>query len=122
VPRAVYVLALGIFAMVTSEFVVAGLMPQIASGLDVSIPQVGYLITAFAVAMALGGPVLTVLAMRLRPKTALLLLFAVFLAGNVLAATASGYPTMLLVTGAASQAFFGVAVSVCVVLVRPGPC
>jgi DHA1 family inner membrane transport protein len=122
VPRAVYVLSLGIFAMVTSEFVVAGLMPQIASGLDVSIPQVGYLITAFAAAMALGGPVLTVLAMRLRPKTALLLLFAVFLAGNVLAATAPGYPAMLLarlVTGAASQAFFGAAVSICVVLVQP---
>jgi DHA1 family inner membrane transport protein len=114
------VLALGIFAMVTSEFVVAGLMPQIASGLDVSIPQVGYLITAFAVAMAVGGPLLTMLVVRLRPKTALMLLFALFLAGNVVAATASGYPVMLLarlVTGAASQAFFGVAVSICAVLV-----
>jgi DHA1 family inner membrane transport protein len=123
VPRAVYVLALGIFAMVTSEFVVAGLMPQIASGLDVSIPQVGYLITAFAVAMAVGGPVLTMLVMRLRPKTALMLLFALFLVGNVVAATASGYPMMLLarlVSGAASQAFFGVAVSICAVLVAPG--
>ncbi|GAA5121809.1 MFS transporter [Pseudonocardia adelaidensis] len=121
-PRAVYVLALGIFAMVTSEFVVAGLMPQIASGLDVSISQVGYLITAFAVAMAVGGPVLTVLVMRLLPRTALLLLFALFLAGNVLAATAPNYPVMLLarlVTGTASQAFFGAAVSICVVLVRP---
>ena len=67
-PRAVYVLALGIFAMVTSEFVVAGLMPQIAAGLDVSIPQVGYLITAFAVAMAVGGPALTMLVMRLPPN------------------------------------------------------
>jgi MFS transporter, DHA1 family, inner membrane transport protein len=122
VPRAVYVLALGIFAMVTSEFVVAGLMPQIASGLGVSIPRVGYLITAFAVAMAVGGPVLTVLVMRMRPRTALLLLFALFLAGNVLAATAPNYPVMLLarlVTGTASQAFFGAAVSICVVLVRP---
>jgi MFS transporter, DHA1 family, inner membrane transport protein len=122
VPRAVYVLALGIFAMVTSEFVVAGLMPQIASGLDVSIPQVGYLITAFAVAMAVGGPVLTVLVMRLRPKTALMLLFAMFLAGNVLAAVAPNYPVMVLarlVTGAAAQAFFGAAVSISVVLVRP---
>lgn len=121
-PRAVYVLALGIFAMVTSEFVVAGLMPQIASGLDVSISQVGYLITAFAVAMAVGGPVLTVLVVRLLPRTALLLLFALFLAGNVLAAVAPNYPVMLLarlVTGTASQAFFGVAVSICVVLVRP---
>jgi DHA1 family inner membrane transport protein len=122
VPRAVYILALGIFAMVTSEFVVAGLMPQIASGLDVSIPQVGYLITAFAVAMAVGGPVLTVLVMRLRPKTALMLLFVMFLAGNVLAATAPNYPVMVLarlVTGTASQAFFGMAVSVSVVLVPP---
>jgi MFS transporter, DHA1 family, inner membrane transport protein len=121
-PRAVYVLALGIFAMVTSEFVVAGLMPQIAAGLDVSIPQVGYLITAFAVAMAVGGPVLTVLVMRLRPKTALMLLFGLFLVGNVAAATASGYPAMLLarlVAGAASQAFFGAAASVCAVLVAP---
>jgi MFS transporter, DHA1 family, inner membrane transport protein len=122
VPRAVYVLALGIFAMVTSEFVVAGLMPQIAVGLDVSIPQVGYLITAFAVAMAVGGPVSTMLVVRLRPKPALMLLFGLFLAGNVAAATASGYPMMLLarlVSGAASQAFFGVAMSVCAVLVAP---
>jgi DHA1 family inner membrane transport protein len=122
VPRAVYVLALGIFAMVTSEFVVAGLMPQIAVGLDVSIPQVGYLITAFAVAMAVGGPVSTMLVVRLRPKPALLLLFGLFLVGNVAAATASGYPMMLLarlVSGAASQAFFGVAMSVCAVLVAP---
>jgi MFS transporter, DHA1 family, inner membrane transport protein len=121
VPRAVYVLALGIFAMVTSEFVVAGLMPQIASGLDVSISQVGYLITAFALAMAVGGPVLTVLVMRMRPKTALMLLFAMFLAGNVLAATAPNYAVMVLarlVTGTASQAFFGVAVSISVVLVQ----
>jgi predicted MFS family arabinose efflux permease len=118
----VYILALGIFAMVTSEFVVAGLMPQIASGLDVSISQVGYLITAFAVAMAVGGPVLTVFVMRLRPKTALMLLFAMFLAGNVLAAAAPDYPVMVLarlVTGTASMAFFGVAVSISVVLVRP---
>jgi predicted MFS family arabinose efflux permease len=115
-------MALGIFAMVTSEFVVAGLMPQIASGLNVSISEVGYLITAFAVAMAVGGPVLTVLVMRLHPKNALMLLFAMFLAGNVLAAVAPNYPVMVLarlVTGTASQAFFGAAVSISVVLVRP---
>ncbi len=121
-PRAVYVLAFGIFAMVTSEFVVAGLMPQIAAGLDVSIPQVGYLITAFAVAMAVGGPVLTMLLTRLRPKTALMLLFALFLAGNVAAALAPGYVVMVLarlVTGAASAAFFGTSMSVCAALVAP---
>ncbi|MEU2788946.1 MFS transporter [Streptomyces sp. NPDC007100] len=122
VPRAVYVLALGIFAMVTSEFVVAGLMPQLAAGLGATVPQIGYLITAFAVAMAVGGPFLTVGVMRLPQKRALAVLFGVFLAGNVLAAVASDYWVMLVarvVTGVASQAFFGVALSLCAQLTRP---
>ncbi|MEV6001889.1 MFS transporter [Streptomyces griseomycini] len=121
-PRAVYVLALGIFAMVTSEFVVAGLMPQMAEGLNATIPQIGYLITAFAVAMAVGGPFLTVALMKLPPRTALMVLFGVFLAGNVLAATATGYGTMMaarIVTGIASQAFFGVGISMCARITRP---
>ncbi|CAM5422046.1 MFS transporter [Streptomyces abikoensis] len=121
-PRAVHLLALGIFAMVTSEFVVAGLMPQMADGLGATIPEIGYLITAFALAMAFGGPLLTVAVMRLRPKAALMVLFAVFLAGNVLAATATTYGAMLaarIVTGVASQAFFGVALSLCAQLTRP---
>ncbi|MFC4502809.1 MULTISPECIES: MFS transporter [Streptomyces] len=121
-PRAVYVLALGIFAMVTSEFVVAGLMPQMADGLNATIPQIGYLITAFAVAMAVGGPFLTVALMKLPPRTALMVLFVIFLAGNVLAATATGYATMMsarIVTGIASQAFFGVGISMCAQITRP---
>ncbi|WP_327675988.1 MFS transporter [Kitasatospora sp. NBC_00458] len=121
-PRAVYVLALGIFAMVTSEFAVAGLMPQLAEGLDVTVPQVGYLITAFAVAMSFGGPVLTAALLRVRQKRALMLVFAIFLIGNVLAATASGYPVMLaarVVTGVAAQAFFGVSISLSAQLARP---
>ncbi|ONI87201.1 MFS transporter [Saccharothrix sp. ALI-22-I] len=120
-PRVVHLLALGIFAMVTSEFVVAGLMPQMAAGLHVTIPEIGYLITAFAAAMAVGGPLLTVLMLRLRPKPALMTLFAVFLAGNALAATAADYGVMLtarVITGAASQAFFGVAISVTSALVK----
>ncbi|CAM5494218.1 MFS transporter OS=Streptomyces alboniger OX=132473 GN=CP975_01020 PE=4 SV=1 [Streptomyces alboniger] len=121
-PRAVYVLAFGIFAMVTSEFVVAGLMPQMAEGLDATIPEIGYLITAFAAAMALGGPLLTVALLRLRQKTALTLLFGVFLVGNVLAALAPDYRTMLVarvLTGIASQAFFGVAISLASRITRP---
>ncbi|MEU4741149.1 MFS transporter [Actinosynnema sp. NPDC023658] len=119
-PRVVHLLALGIFTMVTSEFVVAGLMPQMAAGLHVTIPEIGYLITAFAAAMAVGGPLLAVLMLRFRPKPALMTLFAVFLAGNGLAATATDYGVMLtarVVTGAAAQAFFGVALSVTSALV-----
>ncbi|MEV2254180.1 MFS transporter [Streptomyces sp. NPDC050147] len=121
-PRAVYLLALGIFAMVTSEFVVAGLMPQMADGLDATIPEIGYLITAFAAAMAFGGPFLTVALLKLRQKTSLLVLFGIFLAGNVLAALAPDYRTMLVarvITGIASQAFFGVSISLCAQLTRP---
>jgi len=108
--------------MVTSEFVVAGLMPQMADGLNVTVPQIGYLITAFAVAMAAGGPFLTVALMKFTPRTALLALFVIFLAGNVLAATATGYGLMLaarIVTGIASQAFFGVSISMCAQITRP---
>ncbi|MGK5630170.1 MFS transporter [Streptomyces sp. URMC 123] len=121
-PRAVYVLAFGVFAMVTSEFVVAGLMPQMADGLDVDIPRIGYLITVFSVAMALGGPLLTTAVMKMPRKPALMLLFAVFLVGNVLAATASGYWLMAgarVISGVASAAFFGVALSLCAELTRP---
>ncbi|MBB5117268.1 MFS transporter [Streptomyces eurocidicus] len=121
-PRAVYVLAAGIFALVTGEFVVAGLMPQMAEGLGVTVPEIGYLITAFAVAMAVGGPLLTVAVLRMRQKQALILLFAVSLTGTVMAAAAPGYGVMLparVISGVASQAFFGVALSICAQLTRP---
>ncbi|MBD0707947.1 MULTISPECIES: MFS transporter [unclassified Streptomyces] len=121
-PRAIYVLAIGIFAMVTSEFAVGGLMPEMAGALGVTISQIGYLITAFAVAMTAGGPLMTVALARIRPKPALMLLFAVFLVGNVLAAVAPSYTVMVVarvITGIASQAFFGIAISVAVQLSRP---
>ncbi|MFJ2767034.1 MFS transporter [Streptomyces sp. NPDC087300] len=121
-PRAVYVLAAGIFAMVTSEFVVAGLMPQMADGLDATIPEIGYLITAFAAAMAFGGPFLTVALLKMRQKSALIVLFGIFLVGNVLAAVAPDYRTMLVarvLTGIASQAFFGVSISLGSRITRP---
>ncbi|MGV9771017.1 MFS transporter [Streptosporangium sp. NPDC003464] len=120
--RAVYLLALGIFAMVTSEFAVAGLMPQMADGLDATIPRIGYLITAFAAAMAAGGPFLTIAVLKARPRPALMVLFTIFLAGNLLAATAPSYPVMMaarVITGIAAQAFFGVAVSLAVQLTSP---
>lgn len=120
IPIAVYVLGAGIFAMVTSEFAVAGLMPQLAEGLGTGIEQIGYLVTVFAVAMAVGGPVLTLGLLRLRPRTALLAIFAIFFAGNLVAALAETYAVMVvarIVTGIAAQAFFGVAISLCAQLV-----
>ncbi|MCP2335419.1 MFS transporter [Actinomadura rupiterrae] len=119
-PRAIHLLALGIFTMVTSEFVVAGLMPQMADGLHTTVPKIGYLITAFAAAMAVGGPPLAMAVGRLRPRPALLILFAAFLAGNVLAALATSYPVMVgarIITGVASQAFIGTAITTAVRMV-----
>ncbi|MBQ1082776.1 MFS transporter [Nocardiopsis sp. B62] len=113
-PKSVPLMALGIFAMVTSELLVGGLMPQMAEDLGTTIPRIGYLITAFALAMAIGGPILTLAVLRLRTHHALLALFVVFFAGNTLAALAPGYGLMVLarlITGAAAGAFFGVALS-----------
>ncbi|MFF3393159.1 MFS transporter [Streptomyces sp. NPDC002669] len=120
VPLAVHILAAGIFAMVTSEFAVAGLMPQLAEGLGTGVERIGYLVTVFAVAMTVGGPILTMSLLRFPPRTALLAIVAVFLAGNVLAALATSYPVMVvarIIGGVASQAFFGIAVSMCARLV-----
>lgn len=121
-PKSVYLMALGIFAMVTSEFLVGGLMPQISEDLGVTIPQVGYLITAFAIAMAAGGPFATALVLKLRPKAALMTLYAVFLLGNVLAAVATDYWVMMagrVITGTASSAFFGVSLAVVAQITKP---
>ncbi|MFB8767834.1 MFS transporter [Nocardiopsis alba] len=120
VPPAVYVLAAGIFAMVTSEFAVAGLMPQLAETLGTGIEQIGYLVTVFAVAMSVGGPIMTLVLLRLPPKSALMVIFGVFLVGNVLAALATTYPVMVVarvIGGMASQAFFGLSLSLCARLV-----
>ncbi|SJM69058.1 MFS transporter [Gulosibacter sp. 10] len=114
IPLSAYLMALGVFVMVSSELIVSGLMPQMARDLGATIPRIGYLVTAYALAMALGGPVLTVAVMRLRTDRALLALFVVFFIGNAIAALSDSYGAMLLgrlVTGAASGAFFGVSLS-----------
>lgn len=109
--------------MVTSEFAVAGLMPQLAEGLHTGIAQIGYLVTVFAVAMAFGGPLLIVALLRIPPKTAIMAVFVVFFLGNLLAALASSYVVMVVarvITGIAAQAFFGLSVSLSMRLVDPG--
>lgn len=122
IPKPVYLMTLGIFVMVCSELLVSGLMPQMSRDLDATIPQIGYLVTAFALAMALGGPPLTLSVQRLRTNHALLVLFVIFFIGNALAATSTTYGTMLagrLITGAAAGAFFGVAMSATAQITAP---
>lgn len=121
-PRVVHVLAAGIFAMVTSEFTVSGLMPQLADSLDTEVQQIGYLVSVFALSMAVGGPILASALLRLSHRRALLSLFVLFLLGNIAAALAPSYEVLLIarvITGAASGAFFGIAITAAGYAVAP---
>jgi predicted MFS family arabinose efflux permease len=117
VPLAVYTLGAGIFAMTTSEFMVAGLMPALSADLGASVGEIGFLISLYSAGMVLGGPLITVGLMGVRRRTALLWLTAVFVAGQALGALATGYAVLgvaRVITGVASSAFFGVAISLAV--------
>lgn len=109
------------FAFGTTEFVIAGILPQVAEGLDVSIPMAGYLVSGYALGIALGGPLLTVATARLSRKTLLIGLAVAFTAGQLACALAPGFAAMLLVRIAVAVthgAYFGVAMVVAVGLVR----
>lgn len=119
-PFAVIVLFLGAFCVGTTEFVIAGLLPEIARDLLVTIPAAGYLITAYALGVAIGGPVLTLAIARSSRKRNLLLLLAIFVAGHVWCATAGGYGSLMgarLLVALSHGSYFGVAGVVAVTLV-----
>ncbi|SCX37395.1 MFS transporter, DHA1 family, arabinose polymer transporter [Klenkia marina] len=110
-PRALLALSIGAFGIGTTEFVVMGMLPQIADGLDVSVSAVGLLISAYAVGVVVGAPTLTALGVRFTPKQTLVALMAVFVVGNVLSALAPTYATLVVarvITALAHGSFFGV--------------
>ena len=78
-----FALFIAAFAIGTAEFVVAGLLPQISVDLDVDIPTAGLLVTVYAMGVAIGGPLMTVVSARLPRKTALLLLAVLFVIANL---------------------------------------
>ena len=103
-------LAIGTFGIGTTEFAPMGLLPGIARSLDVSIPTAGQLVTAYAIGVMVGAPLMTLLLARLRRRTALLALLAVFTLGNLCSALAPGYDSLLaarVLTALAHGAFFG---------------
>ncbi|WP_239589926.1 Cmx/CmrA family chloramphenicol efflux MFS transporter [Streptomyces aureoverticillatus] len=119
-PLAVYVLALGIFTQGTSEFMLSGLLPGMADDLGVSIPDAGLLISAFAIGMVVGAPLLAVATLSWPRRTALVGLQAVFIAGHVVGALAPGYAVLFVtrvVSALAYAGFWGVAVATAVALV-----
>ncbi|MEF3118057.1 MFS transporter [Streptomyces chrestomyceticus] len=110
-PLALAALTLAAFGIGTTEFVVMGLLPTVAHDLDVSIPDAGYLVSAYALGVVIGAPLLTLAARRLPAKTTLLSLMALFTIGNVTTTLAPNEPVMLVtrfVAGLPHGAFFGV--------------
>ena len=119
----VLMLAVGTFAIGTGEFAIMGLLPDIAAGLGVSVPRAGHLISAYALGVVLGAPLIALLAAKLSRRTLLLALMLAFGAGNLASAAA---PDMLTLTGARfvsglpHGAYFGVAALVAASVARPG--
>lgn len=120
---ALLALAMGGFAIGTTEFVTMGLLPQIADGVDISIPTAGHLISAYALGVVAGVPVLAVFGARLPRRALLVGLMAAYALFNVLTAVASSYHLLLVarfLDGMPHGAYFGVASLVAASLAPPG--
>lgn len=107
---AILALAVGAFGIGVTEFSPMGLLPVIASGLGVSIPTAGLLVTAYALGVMIGAPIMTLGLGRLSRKRALILLMGIFTVGNLLAAVAPNYAALMaarIVTSLCHGAFFG---------------
>ena len=110
-PAALYALAAGAFGIGTTEFVIMGLLIQVAVDLKVTIATAGLLISGYALGVFVGAPVLTVATSRWPRKTVLIGLMAIFTLGNLCCALAPNYTLLLLarvVTSLAHGTFFGV--------------
>jgi DHA1 family chloramphenicol resistance protein-like MFS transporter len=106
-PRAVHLLGLAIFAQGTSELMLAGLLPEIASGLTVSIPAAGLLISAFAVGMLVGAPILAVVTLRWSRRATMLAFLTVFALTHVAGALTSSYGVLLATRVASAFVYAG---------------
>ncbi|GLW54871.1 MFS transporter [Kitasatospora phosalacinea] len=121
-PLALLALAIGAFGIGTTEFVIMGLLPEVASDFGVGIPTAGLLVTGYAVGVVVGAPLMTVLGTRISRKRMLMLLMGLFVAGNLLSASAPGFGAMLagrVVASLAHGAFFGIGSVVAAELVAP---
>jgi len=117
-----FALALGGFAIGTSEFSPMGLMPELARGLGVSEPDVGHLISAYALGVVIGAPILAILGGRLPRRTLLLALMGFYIIAHLACALAPNYPTLLVfrfVAGLPHGGYFGVAALTAVAVSPP---
>ncbi|RMR32556.1 Major facilitator family transporter [Pseudomonas syringae pv. coriandricola] len=110
-PLSLLILALSAFAIGTTEFVIMGLLPDVAADLGVSIPGAGWLVTGYALGVAVGAPFMAIATAKLPRKAALVTLMGIFIIGNLLCALASDYNVLMfarVVTALCHGAFFGI--------------
>ncbi|MEU8300589.1 Cmx/CmrA family chloramphenicol efflux MFS transporter [Micromonospora sp. NPDC048909] len=119
-PLPLYLLAVAVFAMGTSEFMLAGLVPDIATSLDVSVGAAGLLTSAFAVGMISGAPLMAALARRWPARPSLLGFVLVFAAAHVVGALTTSFAVLLVtrvIAALANAGFLAVALSTAATLV-----
>ena len=105
-------LAAGGFGIGTGEFAIMGLLPDVATTYGVTVPQAGYVITAYALGVVIGAPIIAILAARMTRRTLLLGLMGLFALGNILSAVAPdflSFTVLRFITGLPHGAYFGVA-------------
>ncbi|MFE6183454.1 MFS transporter [Streptomyces sp. NPDC056465] len=121
-PLALLALAIGAFGIGTTEFVIMGLLPDVAADFHVSIPTAGFLVTGYALGVVLGAPLMTILGTKVTRKRMLMLLMGLFIVGNVVSALAPVFGVMLagrVIASLAHGAFFGIGSVVAAGLVAP---
>ncbi|MFF8968242.1 MFS transporter [Streptomyces sp. NPDC014995] len=121
-PLALLALAVGAFGLGTTEFVMMGLLPDVADDLHISIPTAGHQVSAYALGVVIGAPLLAAVTARLSRRTVLISLMGLFVAGNALSAFAPGHEWLLaarFLSGLPHGAFFGVGAVVATSLVAP---
>ncbi|MCX4975080.1 MFS transporter [Streptomyces sp. NBC_00620] len=121
-PLALLALAVGAFGIGTTEFVMMGLLPDVADDLHISIPSAGHLVSAYALGVVIGAPLLAAATARVSRRKVLIGLMLLFVAGNVLSAFAPDYHWLLaarFLSGLPHGAFFGVGAVVATNLVAP---
>lgn len=121
-PIALISLTVGSFAIGMTEFVIMGILPNVAEDLNVSISTAGQLITMYALGVAIGAPILTILTQRIPQKKLLCLLMVLFILGNGISVFAPSYAVLMgarVVTALTHGTFFGVGAVIAANLVAP---
>ncbi|QOV38768.1 MFS transporter [Streptomyces ferrugineus] len=121
-PLALLALAVGAFGIGTTEFVMMGLLPEVANDLHISIPTAGHLVSAYALGVVIGAPLLAAVTARMSRRSVLIGLMALFVAGNALSAFAPDYHWLMaarFLSGLPHGAFFGVGAVVATNMVAP---